>query len=565
MSDSQPPPHTDKSNLANEPALHLTARLGDHAAIEQLVAGRVDPNLVFDNQTPLMVAAASADGASADTLRLLMKLGADPAIVLNDRSAATWASFDWSDPMGGDAPRLSVLLDAGAPLLVDDKTARRLVPNVAARGDANLLRLLLDAGASPNAVWDPAIGAASARWLREDMEEFARNNPNLADEMITPEVRKEMNAREDEEEQRYASAPWGHEIPLFMAVESNSIECVRLLLERGADPLVRNNSNDSALSLAQTPEITALLQKHGLRLDDRNYLDWSPLRAAVCDGEFGLDRVRALIASGADVNETYDRGFTIFMSAAGAMDRSVEVLRLLVEAGADPHAVTELGWNAFHAAIDVNGEANAEQSVRDILGYLKELGVNIEQVNRRGETPLAKAVFLGRGVEVRVLCELGADPNQLGSSHWCAGECGGTAQPLLSYVARWQIDGDEKAEALLAAGANPLTPDGDGHLPLARAVARLCAGAADYAAEFDAFYSGLPQTKTQSVAVNDRDVFVRSLRTILRPYIESFAARHAGSVTSGVGHRQEDRDELLNVIESMAAYEAWARRAQARQ
>ena len=54
--------------------------------------------------------------------------------------------------------------------------------------------------------------------------------------------------------------------------------------------------------------------------------------------------------------------------------------------------MSELGYNAFHAAIDVICEANAEESVRNTLSYLKELGVDLEHRNNHGHTPLARAV-----------------------------------------------------------------------------------------------------------------------------------------------------------------------------
>ena len=85
------------------------------------------------------------------------------------------------------------------------------------------------------------------------------------------------------------------------------------------------------------------------------------------------------------------------------------MLRLLVDAGADPCAVTDLGWNAFHAAIDVNGaEANAEASLRAILTLLRDLGVDINHTDRHGATPLDRARMFGTQIEVRVLEELGA-------------------------------------------------------------------------------------------------------------------------------------------------------------
>jgi hypothetical protein len=74
----------------DEPALHCAARLGDHERIRQLVNNGHDINLPFDIRldpggrsalaTPLMVAAGSGYGASVETMRLLLELGADPLL-----------------------------------------------------------------------------------------------------------------------------------------------------------------------------------------------------------------------------------------------------------------------------------------------------------------------------------------------------------------------------------------------------------------------------------------------------------------------------------------------------
>ena len=144
-----------------------------------------------------------------------------------------------------------------------------------------------------------------------------------------------------------------------------------------------------------------------LELEARDAHDWTPLTSAVVDGD--VARVTTLLAAGADPNATHDRGFTVLMSAVASMERQVTIVHRLVAAGADPHACSELGWNAFHAAIDVNGsEANAEPSVRSILGVLKDLGVDINHRDRDGVTPLARARAFGTPLEVRVLEELGA-------------------------------------------------------------------------------------------------------------------------------------------------------------
>ncbi|RPI82103.1 MAG: hypothetical protein EHM42_09860, partial [Planctomycetaceae bacterium] len=280
---------------------------------------------------------------------------------------------------------------------------------------------------------------------------------------LPDDLREELRVTQEElDRQRarqIASAPYAFEIPLFRAAESGSADCVRLLIEFGADVTVRDNARQTALFHAGSAEVARLLVEGGLSTEDRDEFDWTPLAANVGDPA----RLRALIAAGANVNAVHDRGFTVLMSAAAEMGRSVEALRVLVEAGADPHAVTDLGWNAFHAALDVNGEANDEQSVRSVLGYLRQLGVDIELRNRAGQTPLARALLEGTALEVRTLCELGADVNATGPTSACSAQgCEVAESPLVFAAISGDLGASQKLEALLDAGAKTTVRDPQG-------------------------------------------------------------------------------------------------------
>lgn len=441
--DARPPP--------GEPPLHRAARLGDHAAIRALTAQGADLNekVVLEGipdasrhpVTPLLVAAGSADGASAETVRLLIELGA--------------------------SPRLSE----------DGEIATRLLGEVASRGDAARLRALLEAGASPHAWDDPEKRRRQDKWMEDELR---KRRPAMLKELGLPEEQAALieelmqspTARWDS-----SAGPWPHLIPLFCAVEGDSLECVRLLLEAGADAGQRDTQRRTALWCASSEGVIRELLARGLRLDDRDEHGWTPLDDAVsvdADLEAALRRLHALLACGADVHATHDRGYTVLMSAVGAAERHPRIVEELVAAGADPHAVSQLGYNAFHAAIDVNGEANDEESVRAILTLLRRLGVDLERRNHVGHTPLARAIGEGTAIEVRVLCELGADPN----AHCplpCCGEdaCERADEPLIFHVLRRAIQADGKLEALLKAGARTDVTDSSGRTPLECARARV--------------------------------------------------------------------------------------------
>lgn len=575
------PPNTEFAPpKAGEPPLHRAAREGDHAAIRSLAAAGADLNAVFDigldpgargmPATPLMVAAGSGDGATEATVSLLLELGADPKIVLDGASAATFAleGLGWNYRPGGDAARTKLVLDAGSPLPKNPERSNRLLCDTAATGDAERLRVLLSHGLNPKGHWDPDAARESHRRTMEHMAQYRASQPDIFASM-PEEVRaslaesiKEADAEIFEQE---CSAPSSYEIPLFRAAESGSAECVRLLLSAGADPNARDSSKRTAMYYAGSTEVVRALMHAGLPLEDADEYGGSPLDRAVSDGGADLPSIRALIEAGANVNATHDRGYTVFMSAVGS-SRHPAVLRLLIASGADPHAVTELGYNAFHAAIDVNGEANAEESVRDTLGYLKELGVNIEHRSKNNQTPLARAIQEGTGIEVKVLCELGANPNAVCPKHECGGEaCTRVDLPLLFHAAAGiGVDNAVKTEALLRAGADPLVKDAEGFTPLMHVVASLCRDAADYDQRYQAFFKGLQGLLLEGKPMpRSRDEFVAEATPFLRAYVERFAADVPFSQESEYEERW--RKEKVSCIVSLCAYERWARHQRLRQ
>lgn len=150
------------------------------------------------------------------------------------------------------------------------------------------------------------------------------------------------------------------------------------------------------------------------------------------------------------------------------------MLERLVQAGADPHAVTEHGYNAIRAAIDVDFEANAGDSVRSVLTYLKELGVDIEHRNNADHTPLARAIWWGTDVEVQVLAELGADVDATGPAQACChSACDWEELPLILAAISAATRQDAELEALIAAGIRLDLVNGEGLSPLEHAQTRL--------------------------------------------------------------------------------------------
>jgi ankyrin repeat protein len=371
----------------DEPALHCAARLGDHERIRQLLNEGCDIDLAFDMRldpgarpafaTPLMVAAGSGYGASIETMRVLLELGADPSVKIKSGSIARYAAggLGWNYLPGGDASRLRLCLDLGCDPNETDERGVTLMADAASTGDVDRVKALLDVGANPNA--SSVVVSTSPSTLKALGAAYKDNAPN------------------------------SFQIPLHNAVEADEVGIVISLIAAGADVKATDKSQETALFKVKSAEVARVLVDAGLDVEAKNWLGWSPLVDAINDGS--VDGVKALLSVGADVKATHDRGFTVFMSAVSSSERNLEIMKVLVEAGVDPNAVSELGWNAFHAAIDVNGsDANAEESIRSTFEFLARLGVNINHRDVKGVSPLERAKRYGTEIEVRILVDLGA-------------------------------------------------------------------------------------------------------------------------------------------------------------
>jgi hypothetical protein len=129
---------------------------------------------------------------------------------------------------------------------------------------------------------------------------------------------------------------------------------------------------------------------------------------------------------------------------------------------------------------------------------------------------------------------------------------------LLAAVDGMGVDKDAKVEALLVAGADPHVRDKDGLSPLARAVGALCEGAPDLEDACGDFFAGLfelPLKPAHDPAASES--FVDQMRSIVRGYVESFAANiPLAGASSYEGAWRRERIECIAVL---AAYEATVR------
>lgn len=225
------------------------------------------------------------------------------------------------------------------------------------------------------------------------------------------------------------------------------------------------------------------------------------LRDAVYDGD--TEKIKSLLAAGADVNARGGQGTTLLMEAAGSSSANVhEAVKLLLAAGAEVGAAIESGYMAGRTALMTAAEslgasaleivklllaAGADVKAKDkdgataLFGAAKSGNANAAEIAKlllaagaqvnaastdgaifAGETPLTLAAGNGNaGAEiVKLLLAAGADVNA----------SAGKGKTALMSAAEGGGDTLEAAKLLLAAGADVHAKDAEGKAALMYAV-----------------------------------------------------------------------------------------------
>ncbi|MDH3533601.1 MAG: ankyrin repeat domain-containing protein [Gammaproteobacteria bacterium] len=442
-------------------ALHHAAHRDDVEIARALIESGADASAAnVYGITPLSLACTNR---SAAMVNILLQGGADA-------NAATWngESVLMDCTRTGASEAVAELLAAGAnPNTAESSKGQTPLMWGAAGGHAEITQLLIEHGADINAAtklstdrvpntcricaWKPSPGGFTALM-------FAARSGDIATARALLEAGADINE---------ATAEYGN--PLVIASASGHEDLALYLLAAGAD---HQSSDENGVTALHHAHQNGLASIHGVTYD--------PVYRVRPDN---LPRLaRTLLEAGGDPNAQIRKSYRIgpairsscesvrdmvgatpFMLAAISAD--VSTLQLLGEFGADPSLGTSDGTTPLMAAARA---ACTGSNQADNLAELKKsrsleavktivaMGVDVDAVDKNGETAMHKAAFSGADNVVRYLADNGAGIDVRSKSGETPWSMASGISPSLQGRGEYGYH-ESTAELLLALGASEIT------------------------------------------------------------------------------------------------------------
>ncbi len=393
---------------------------GSAQFVDLLLKAGANPNTpIGTGETPLMTCARAG---SADAVRMLLVHGANVNAKEpnQNQTALMWAAAEQHTKV------VQVLIEANADLQAHTKSGFTALHFAARVGDIETTRTLLGAGVDVNIKSQPDPESGRGQGAREAGAAAARGAvaPGRAAAARGTGAGGGAGSR--------GGTNFGGSTPLLVATVRGQVPLALYLLEHGADPNV--------LDAGFTPlHWAAGTWENGLANPVYGFVD--PI-GGIPDREVKLQLVKTLLAHGANPNVLMSvrppgfggtgtggfndaAGATPFVIAANSAD--VEMMRILLAAGADPHVVTKTNSNALLAATALTrgiGEfIDDENQALLAVKFLLDLGVNAKTVTTYNENALFGPAYRGWNTMLELLIEKGADVNMVnkaGVTPWLA-------------------------------------------------------------------------------------------------------------------------------------------------
>ena len=353
------------------------------------------------NRYEVAALSLAANNGNPDMVKMLLEAGAFANTVMAENESALMTAS-----RTGVREVVSLLIEAGANVNARESwRGQTALMWAAAEGNLEVLELLVSEGAEVSARSDkgftPLLFAA-----REGETKIVQSL--IASGALANEA---LPAREAVvTENGMSSAAQTGMTPLLLAIGSAHFETAALLLELGADP------NAAPLGWAPIHQVT-WIRKAGQAGSNNP--------APQGSGKLGsLEFTRMLVEAGADINAKVSkrppvgvsdlnmRGGTAFLLAARTAD--VDLMRLLVDLGADPHVPNDDLSTPLMVAAGLGTGApgedpGTEEEALEAVKFAMSLGGDINAVDAKGNTAMHGAAYKHLPSVISYLYEQGAE------------------------------------------------------------------------------------------------------------------------------------------------------------
>lgn len=203
-----------------------------------------------------------------------------------------------------------------------------------------------------------------------------------------------------------------YQTPLIAAAQEGDLDIVRYLVQQGADVnKPTGNDRKSPLTVAAYRghiDIVRYFVQNGA--DPNNPPPDDDFGSALIGALDGKECATFLLENGSDINMIVAGEYGSALAAAARMN-SIEMVKLLLEAGADVNASLPSTTNgsALTAVAPRRGTGSTEKVLRCLLDAGALVDMPLE--NQKYPSALSAAAAAGYADNVRILLEAGADPN----------------------------------------------------------------------------------------------------------------------------------------------------------
>jgi ankyrin repeat protein len=181
--------------------------------------------------------------------------------------------------------------------------------------------------------------------------------------------------------------------PALLAIYYSVPDALAALVERGAEL-----DAFEAAAAGDTGRVHALLVSDASVVGRRSHDGWTPLHLAAHFGR--VDAMRLLVEHGADVHALSANAMANTPLHAAAAGGHAPAVAELLDRGADPNARQHGGYTALHSA--------AQSGRTDLARLLLDRGARVDLSSDDGKTPLALAEEKSRHDVAALLRERGA-------------------------------------------------------------------------------------------------------------------------------------------------------------